>query len=215
MVVGEILLAVDLFVPGTLNYWQGWAFMVVNFAVSVFFCAYFYKRDPELLARRMLHQEKHGLQKVIVLLSLLAMVIFFLLCGLDNRRGWSRTCLAPVPWWLTWLALLIFVGGYLLLIPICSANRFAATTIQVEPGQTVADCGPYRLVRHPMYSVALVIWLCLPMALGSFVTLPAVVLMVPILVVRLLNEEKVLRRDLPGYVEYCRRTRYRLIPFVW
>jgi len=137
------------------------------------------------------------------------------LCGLDHRLGWSRTCLAPVPWWLTWLALLAYAGSYFLLIPVCNANRFAASIIQIEAGQTVADRGPYRLVRHPMYSVSLLIWLWIPLALGSFVVLPAVAVIVPVLVLRLLNEEKMLRRELPGYVDYCQRTRYRLIPLVW
>ena len=111
--------------------------------------------------------------------------------------------------------MLLYAGSYLLLIPVCNANRFAATIIQTEAGQTVADQGPYRLVRHPMYSVSLVIWLWIPLALGSFVLLPAVALIAPVLVLRLLNEEKMLRHELPGYAEYCRRTPWRLIPSVW
>lgn len=213
--VSQVALVVLLFVPGTLKFWQGWAFTAVNLAVMLVFGAYFYKRDPQFLARRLLRKEKIGAQIFIMLLLKNVSVIFYLLCGLDNRFGWSRTFLAPVPWWLTSLALLLYAGSYLLLIPVGNANRFAASIIQVEAGQTVADQGPYRLVRHPMYSVSLLVWLWLPLALGSFVALPAVALMVPILILRLLNEEKILRRDLPGYAEYCQRTRYRLIPFVW
>lgn len=213
--IGQLVLAVLLFVPGTLKFWQGWAFLAVNLAVGIFFCANFYKRDPEFLARRLLRKEKIGTQKFIMFILKNVSVIAYVLCGLDHRFGWSRNYLAPVPWWLTSMALLFFAVSYLLFIPICNANRFAASIIQVEAGQIVADRGPYRLVRHPMYSVSLLVWLWLPLALGSFVVLPAVALLTPVLVLRLLNEEKILRRELPGYAEYCLRTRYRLIPYVW
>jgi len=189
--------------------------MAVNLALMIYFCAYFYKRDPQLLARRLLRREKIGTQKFIMFLLKNVAVVAYLLCGLDNRFGWSRTHLAPVPWWLTSLALLLYAGSYLLLIPVCNANRFTATVIQVESGQTVIDRGPYRLLRHPMYSVSLLIWLWMPLALGSFVALPVAAFIFPVLVLRLLNEEKILRRDLPGYAEYCQRTPWRLIPWVW
>lgn len=120
-----------------------------------------------------------------------------------------------MPWWLSVLALLFNAVCYLLYIPVYNANRFAASIIQIEAGQTVADRGPYRLVRHPMYALALLVWLWIPLALGSFVMLPLVVLIAAVLVLRLRNEDKLLRRELPGYAEYCQRTRWRLIPFVW
>jgi len=213
--MGQIALLALLFIPGTLKFWQGWAFTAANIFVSILFCAYFYKRDPQLLERRLLRKEKVGVQKIIVFLVKNISVLAFVLYGLDNRFGWSRIYLASVPWWLTVLALLLYAGNYLLLVPIMNANRFAASIIQTETGQTVADQGPYRFVRHPMYSVGLFLWLWIPLALGSFVALPVVVLIAPVLVWRLLNEEKFLRRELPGYAEYCRRTQYRLIPFVW
>ena len=212
---GQIVLLVFLFVPGTLKYWQGWAFTAVNLIVSILFCAYFYKRDPQLLERRLLRKEKVGAQKIIMFLLKIVSVVFYVLCGLDNRFGWSQTYLTPVPWWLTMLSLLGYAGTFFLFIPVMNANRFTASVIQVEEGQTVADKGPYRLVRHPMYSVALFIWLWIPPALGSFLALPVALLIVPVLMWRLLNEEKFLRRELPGYAEYCRRTPCRLIPFVW
>lgn len=213
--LSQVALAAFLFVPGTLKFWQAWAFMIVNLAVMICFCAYFYRRDPEFLARRLLRKEKVGAQKFLMFLLRNVAVISYVLCGLDNRFGWSRNYLAPVPWWLTSLALLLYAGSYLLFIPVCNANRFAASIIQVEAGQTVADRGPYRFLRHPMYSVSLLIWLWIPPALGSFVVLPVVMLTIPILVLRLLNEERVLRRELSGYPEYCQRTPWRLIPFVW
>jgi protein-S-isoprenylcysteine O-methyltransferase Ste14 len=214
--VGQLALAILLFFSaGTLKFWQGWAFMVVNLAATLCFCLYFYKHDPQLLERRMLTKEKVGEQKFIMILMKLLSVPAFMLPGFDYRFGWSHTFLGPVPWWLTLLALLLVPASYFLFFWVLKANRFAASIIQVESGQTVTDKGPYRIVRHPMYSSSVVLWLAASLALGSFVALPVFALVIPLLVLRLLNEEKILRRDLPGYSEYCLRTRYRLIPFVW
>jgi len=213
--VQQTALVILLFVPGTWHYWQGWSFFGVNLIVAIVFCTYFYKYDRELLARRLLRREKVIAQRFIMFLMRIVSVTFYVLCGLDNRLGWSQTYLTPVPWWLTVLALPGYAGCYLLFIPVFNANRFAASIIQTEAGQTVADNGPYRLVRHPMYAVSLAIWFWLPLALGSFIALPVAALIVPVIVLRLLNEEKVLQRDLPGYAEYCQCTPCRLIPFVW
>ena len=211
----QTALVILLFAPGTWHYWQGWTFVGVNLTVTMVFCAYFYQHDRELLARRLLRKEKVIAQRFIMFLMKIVSVIFYVLCGLDNRLGWSQTHLTPVPWWLTVLGQLGYAGGYLLFIPVFKANRFAASVIQTEAGQTVADQSPYRWVRHPIYAVALAVWFWLPLALGSLIALPVAALMAPVIVLRLLNEEKVLQRDLPGYREYCRRTPYRLIPLVW
>jgi len=214
--LGLLFLFAVLFLPaGTLKFWQGWAFMVVNLAATLCFCLYFYKDDPQLLERRMLRKEKVGAQKIIMLIVKLLSVPVYMLPGFDYRFGWSRSYTGPVPWWLTLLALLLVPACYLLFFWVLKANRFAAAIIQVESGQTVTDTGPYRLVRHPMYSGGVVLWLAAPLALGSFVALPAFALVIPFIVFRLLNEEKFLRRELSGYAEYCQHTRYRLIPFVW
>ena len=214
-VASQIALAVFLFVPGSLHFWQGWMFYGVNLVVGLIFSIYLYKHGRQLLERRLLRKETVGTQRFIMQLMRTVAVWAYVLCGLDNRFGWSRTYLAPVPTWLTLLAMACYAGCYTLFVPVMNANRFAASIIRVETGQTVADSGPYRLVRHPMYAVALLVWFWVPLALGSFIALPAVVLMMLLLVWRLLNEEKCLRKELPGYVEYCLRTPYRLIPFVW
>jgi protein-S-isoprenylcysteine O-methyltransferase Ste14 len=187
----------------------------VNLAATLCFCIYFYKHDPQLLERRMLRREKVKAQKFIMLLIKLFYLFALALPGFDYRFGWSRSYTGPVPWWLTLLALLLVTACYLLFFWVLKANRFAATIIQVESGQTVTDTGPYCIVRHPMYSGGAVLWLATPLALGSFVALPAFALLIPLVVFRLLNEEKILRHELPGYSEYCQRTRYRLIPFIW
>ena len=214
--IGLLILAAMLFITaGSLRYWQGWAFLVLNLALSLSLVIYFYKRDPEFLERRLLRKEKVGEQKIIMTLGRLVSVPAYLLPGLDYRFGWSRTLVEPVPLWLTLLALLVILDCHLLFFWVMNVNRFAASIIQVEAGQTVAATGPYHLVRHPMYLGIIVSQFATPLALGSFVALPVFVLIIPIIVFRLLNEEKILRRELPGYSEYCQRTRCRLLPFVW
>jgi protein-S-isoprenylcysteine O-methyltransferase Ste14 len=213
---GQFLLAALLFVSaGTLKFWQAWTFLILNLMLLLGLVVYFYKRDPQLLERRLLTREKVSEQKFIMLGWKMSSAISFLLPGLDYRFDWSRAFFGPVPWWLTLLALSVILGCHLWLFSVLKANRFAASIIQVEAGQTVTAAGPYRFVRHPMYLGSVVSWLAAPLALASFVALPAFALIIPIIVFRLLNEEKILRRELPGYSEYCRRTPCRLIPFVW
>lgn len=213
--IGQIILIVLLFGSGTFDFWQGWAFAAVNLVITIVFCTHLYRHDRELLARRLIRKEKVGAQKVIMFILRNLSIIAYILCGLDHRFGWSRTYLVSVPAWLTILALVAYAGCYLFFIPVLDANRFASSIVQVEASQTVADQGPYRFVRHPLYAVSLVVWFWVPLALGSFVMLPTVILFTPLIVWRLLNEEKILKHDLPGYNEYCQHTPYRLIPHVW
>jgi protein-S-isoprenylcysteine O-methyltransferase Ste14 len=214
-VFGQLTVLALLMVPGGVHYWQGWSFTGVNLVASLIFTTYYYRRDPELLARRMLFKESIRTQKIIMFVLRQVAWLFYLFCGLDHRFGWSQHWLGPVPWWLSVLALPGYVICFFLFVPVLNANRFAASIIQTESGQVVADTGPYRIVRHPMYSVSLAIWFWIPLALGSWLALPAILLLLGLLVWRLLDEEKMLRRELPGYAEYCQRTPWRLVPFVW
>jgi protein-S-isoprenylcysteine O-methyltransferase Ste14 len=216
MLVLLVILPVVLFFPaGTVKFWQGWAFLVVSLLAPILMTVYFHRRDPQLLERRLLRREKISAQKFLMLLMKLLYVSALMIAGLDYRLGWTRTATGPVPAWLTVLALAVMLAGHFWFVWVLEANRFAASVIQIEAGQVIAAGGPYRFVRHPMYLGGVVSWLAAPLALGSFVTLPFFALVIPLLVFRLLNEEKMLRRDLPGYAEYCQRTRHRLIPFVW
>jgi protein-S-isoprenylcysteine O-methyltransferase Ste14 len=200
-----------LFIPaGSLRFWQGWVYLVTSLVSTLFAFVYFYRYDPQLVERRLRRKEHIREQKIIMKFFYVAVSIVYVLPGLDHRFGWSRP-----PLWLTILSQAIVCGGYLMTFWVMKVNRFAASTIQVEPGQRVISNGPYRIVRHPMYLGASVMLLFTPMALGSYYALPAFSLLVPIIVFRLLNEEKVLRQELSGYSEYCLRTRFRVVPFLW
>ncbi len=209
--LGLVVVGALLFIPaGSLRFWQGWAYLVIWLVPSLLACAYFYKRDPELIERRLQRKEKVHEQKLIMKFVYVTYVAAFLLPGFDHRFGWSHP-----PLWLTILSQAFVLGGWLMVFWALKANSFAAATIRVEPDQKVISSGPYRIVRHPMYLGASVMFLFVPLALGSYFALPAFALLIPLIVLRLLNEEKVLRQELPGYAEYCVHTRFRLVPFIW
>jgi len=200
-----------LFIPaGSIRYWQGWVFMALLFVPMPITSAYFLKRDPQLVERRLQTKEKSREQRIIVRILQWVVLVSLLIPGLDYRFGWSR-----VPLWLTIFSQVVMFAGYLVTLWVMKENSFAARTVEVVEGQKVISTGPYRLVRHPMYSGAILMLLFTPLALGSWWALPSFLLVVPLLVLRILNEEKTLRRDLPGYSEYCLRTRFRLLPLVW
>lgn len=212
-----ILLIALVFLPaGSFHFWQGWAYLSILFVPL--FCAYvnLWKHDPEALARRLEQREQVGEQKLLMRWGRLMFLAFMLLPGFDYRLGWSRALIgAAPPLWLTLLSQALSLAGILFAGWVIRVNRFAARTIRVEDGQTVISTGPYAVVRHPMYAGGAMLWFFAPLAMGSYIAWPAFALFVPLLVLRLLNEEKVLRAQLPGYTEYCRQTRYRLIPFLW
>ena len=206
-----IIIAALLFLPaGSFQYWQGWLYLGVIFVPFVFALAYFLKTDPGLLERRMRIREKEGEQKLIVFLSSVIFFIGLLLPGLDYRFGWSAV---PVP--LVLAADVLVVLGYVLTFLTLRENSYASRIIETEKGQKVISSGPYAYIRHPMYLGVIVMFLFTPLALGSywavfpFLTLPAFIAL------RILNEEVILLRDLPEYLEYYSRVRYRLVPGIW
>jgi protein-S-isoprenylcysteine O-methyltransferase Ste14 len=214
--LGLIAAVAILFLPaGTLNFWQGWVYLAILFLPALCSYGYFWKHDPQVLERRMQTREEVGEQKWLIRLFGPLFIAVFLLPGFDRRCGWSRGSLGDEPLWLTIVALALVLGGILLAVWVINVNRFAARTIRVESAQKVISTGPYRLVRHPLYAGSALLWLFTPLALGSLVSLPAFALLLPFYAIRLLNEEKVLRSELPGYCEYCQQTRYRLIPYLW
>jgi protein-S-isoprenylcysteine O-methyltransferase Ste14 len=200
---------------GTLRYWEAWAYLAVMFIPGLYFCVYFYRRDPELVRRRLQKKEKVEAQKWIMRAAYTTFFLGFLIPGLDQRYGWTRQWVGRLPLWVEILSLCIVLGAYLAVIRVMDVNRYAARTIQVEEGQQVISTGPYQWVRHPFYTCSLVMMLFSAPALGSLAALPVVALTIPVFVLRLLNEEKVLRQGLAGYAEYCERTRWRLVPYMW
>jgi protein-S-isoprenylcysteine O-methyltransferase Ste14 len=205
-----------LFLPaGSLHFWQAWVFLAL---LAVFWIAFFVdliRRDPRLMERRLQNRETEPQQKLFQKLFSLIVFAGFILPGLDFRFGWSREWLRPVPLALVIAAQVFVVAGYTLVFWVMRTNTFAASTIQVEAEHKVIATGPYAFVRHPMYTGMAMTMLGTPPALGSYIALPVFALIVPVLVYRLIHEERVLRRDLPGYAEYCQRIRFRLVPWLW
>ena len=203
-----------LLVPAeALEYWQGWLYGALFLVTTSGIGIYFLKRDPRALERRMKvgpAAEREPTQKIIITVALAGFVLLLIIPGLDYRWHWSQ-----VPTWLVLvsdaLVVLILIGTAV----VVRQNSYAASTVTVEAGQPVISTGLYAIVRHPMYSAALVMTGFTPLALGSYWGLLMIVPIVATLAWRLLDEERVLKRDLPGYVDYCRRVRYRLIPGVW
>jgi protein-S-isoprenylcysteine O-methyltransferase Ste14 len=205
-----------LFLPaGTLRFWQGWVYLGVLPVPSLCAYLYFLKHDPQLVERRLQQKEQVREQKLLMRWFKPLFLCVFLVPGFDYRLGWTRTLLGAVPLWLTVFSQVMALTGMCFASWVITVNRFAGRTIRVEEGQKVISTGPYSIVRHPMYSGSVVLWMFTPLALGSYISVPIFALLIPFYVIRLLNEEKVLREELPGYPEYCLHTRFRLIPFVW
>jgi protein-S-isoprenylcysteine O-methyltransferase Ste14 len=195
---------------GTFAYWQAWAYMGVVLIPMLFVMVYMLRNAPELLARRLQMRERERTQKGVIGFGILFLFGAFLVPGFDRRWGWST-----MPWWVVVAADLLVLLGYAMIFRVFRENQYTSRTVQVEQGQSVISTGPYATLRHPMYAGVVVFYLASPIALGSWwAFLPAAVI-VPILVVRILNEEQVLERDLPGYKEYKQKTRYRLLPGIW
>jgi protein-S-isoprenylcysteine O-methyltransferase Ste14 len=209
-----LLMAVLLFAPaGTLVYWQAWLYGFVFIAGAAAPSVYFLKHDPELIRRRMKagpRAETEPAQKIIMVLVFGGFLLLMIVPGLDHRWHWS-----DVPTWAALASNGLVAVSFVVFFVVMRQNSYAASTITVEPGQPVVSTGVYGIVRHPMYLGALLLLFFVPPALGSYWGMLVGVAMLPALMWRLLDEEKVLSRDLPGYTDYCRKTRYRLIPFLW
>jgi len=210
-IMAPIFMGLMLFLPaGTLDYWQAWIYCGVLLIPVSFVVFYFLKKDPELLERRMRIKEKEEKQKTIQILGIIIFFIGFIIPGLDYRYHWST-----VPVYLVIAANTIVLSGYIFVFLVLRENSYASRIIEVEKGQQVITTGPYAIVRHPMYMGILVMYLFTPLALGSYWAIIFFLPLIPLLVSRLLNEEEMLLRELPGYEEYCQKTRYHLIPFIW
>jgi protein-S-isoprenylcysteine O-methyltransferase Ste14 len=203
-----------IFLPvGSLAFWQGWVYLLVFAVLGFATTLYFLKHDPKLVERRMAAgpgAEKVAIQKVIITVALATFFAIYVVSGIDVRLHGPR-----VPAWLALLADVGVVLGYIAVFFILKQNSYAAATVQVEAEQTVVSGGLYRFVRHPMYTAGLLMLGVTPLALGSLWGLWTIFVILGGLIWRLLDEERLLKLNLPGYADYCRQIRYRLIPGIW
>lgn len=204
-----IILWIILFIPaGSIKFWQAWILWSGISLITVFIGVYFAKKNPEFLARRAKVQEKGTSKKTPAYFKLY--YLGFILPGLDFRFHWSGE-----PVWLVIVSNAIVFGAYIFIFFVFRENAYASTVIHVENEQHVITTGPYSIIRHPMYLGMVVMSIFIPLALGSYHSLIPMLLILPIIVLRIKNEEEILLRDLNGYGEYCLKTPYRLIPLVW
>jgi protein-S-isoprenylcysteine O-methyltransferase Ste14 len=210
LVAIPVLLAMFFLPAGTFAYWEAWVYLAVLFIPMLLVLIYLLKNDPGLLERRMKMREREAEQKLIVKLSYFHFLLAFLLPGFDKRFGWSN-----VPAGAVVIADILVLLGYGTFFLVLRENRYASRIIEVEQGQKVISSGPYAMVRHPMYLGLLLLYIFSPLALGSYWAMIPAILIIPIIVARIRNEESVLARDLRGYQEYMQKIRYRLIPGIW
>lgn len=212
--IGAIALGVLLFLPAwTFAYWQAWLFIVV-FLISVNVIGiYLTLKDPVLLERRKKvgpGVEQSMTQKIIMFLAIFSSLAILVFCAFDHRFAWS-----PVPSSISVLGDVLVALGLLINLIVFRENSFGGSTIEIVEGQKVISTGPYARIRHPMYMGVLVMILGIPLALGSWWGLAILAITTPVLMVRILDEEKLLSNDLPGYRAYTQKVRYRLVPYLW
>lgn len=208
------LLAALIFIPaGTLDYWQAWVFLAVYIVSSLAMILYLRKHDPQLLQRRMRggpFAEKEKTQKIVMSLVPVAFIALILVPALGHRFAWPA-----VPAYVSLAGDAMVALSYLAIIFVFKENSYASATIEFDPNQKVISTGPYALVRHPMYAGTLPMLIGIPLALGSWWGLLVLIPLLPALLWRLFDEEKLLGKNLPGYLAYKEKVKYHLVPFVW
>lgn len=206
-----IFISVLIFLPaGTTRFVNGWIFITGLLLPMLFTLTFFYVKDPELLDKRMNTKEKESEQKKYVKVSIVLFIIAYLIPGLDFRFGWSF-----VPLWLVLLSLVLMIGGYAMFIIVMMQNRYASRVVEIQKEQKLIDTGLYSVVRHPMYLAAIILYLPSALVLGSYYALIPMAILPFILAFRCVNEEKVLISGLPGYENYLKKVKYRILPYIW
>lgn len=208
---GVLLMGLLLFLPaGTLRWRQGWLLMGLLFIPMFGAGLVMLFKAPELLKKRLNAKEEQGEQRIVLLLSGLMFLAAFVVAGLNFRFGWLA-----LPEAVSWAGAAVFLLGYILYARVLQENEWLSRTVEVQQGQKVVDTGLYGVVRHPMYMTTLLLFLSMPLVLGSAISFVIMLAYIPIIARRIRNEEDVLLRGLEGYAEYRRKVRYKVIPFVW
>lgn len=209
-VVGVVIVGSLLFIPATFDYWNGWLFMGLLF-IPMFVAGIFLMiKNPELLKKRLNAKEKQEKQKQVILFSAVMFISGFILAGLNYRYKWVE-----LPNIVVVISSIVFILAYILYAEVLRENAYLSRTIEVQDDQQVIDTGLYGIVRHPMYAVTILLFLTMPLILGSVFSL-IIFLFYPIIIAkRIKNEEEILERDLKGYLEYKKRVRYKIVPFIW
>ena len=209
--LGVILVGTILFLPAwSFSYWNAWLFMGILFVPMFIAGIVMLGKNPELLQKRLDAKEKEAEQKSVVASSGLMFLASFIVAGLDWRFGWTN-----MPNWMVWAATGVFLLSYVLYAEVLRENTYLSRTIEVQENQKVIDTGLYGIVRHPMYMATMVLFLSMPLVLGSLYSFIIMLAYIPIIAKRIRNEEKVLEESLPGYKEYKQKVKYKVIPFIW
>lgn len=209
--LGVVLVALLIFVPaGTMRFWNGWLLMLVLFIPMLAAGFVMYFKAPDLLRRRLNAKERQAEQKGVIAWSGVLFIAAFVLAGLGYRFSWP---MLPRGWCIFFAA--VFLIGYALFGEVLRENEYLSRTIEVQEGQRVVDTGLYGLVRHPMYATTVLMFLAMPLILGSVFSFLVMLGYIPVLIMRIRGEERLLEKELQGYAEYKQKVRYRLIPYIW
>ena len=210
-VLGVLIVGALLFIPAqSFEYWNGWLFMGILFIPMFLAGIVLMIKNPELLRKRLNSKEKETEQKQVLILSGLMFLSGFIIAGLNYNFEWII-----IPNIIVIVSAILFVITYVLYAEVLRENTYLSRTIEVQDNQKVIDTGLYGIVRHPMYAVTILLFLTMPLVLGSIISF-CIFLIYPILIVkRIINEEQVLEKELKGYSEYKQKVKYRIIPFIW
>ena len=210
-IIGFVFICVLLFLPaGTFHYWNAWLFMAVLFVPMIILGIVMLFKSPDLLKKRLDAKEKEGEQKWVVALSGIMFMVAFVVAALNFRFSWHL-----LPDCVIWISVTMFLLSYLMYAEVIRENAFLSRTIEVQENQKVIDTGLYGIVRHPMYSATIILFLSIPLILGSLISFFIMLAYIPIIAIRINNEEQILEKGLKGYKEYKQKVRYKLIPYIW
>ncbi|SDH97682.1 Protein-S-isoprenylcysteine O-methyltransferase Ste14 [Pseudobutyrivibrio sp. 49] len=208
---GIVLLAAFIFIPaGTVYYWQGWLLMGILFIPMIIAGFVMMFKCPELLKKRLNAKEEQSEQKTVVFLSGLMFIAAFVVAGLNFRFRWI-----VLPDVFSYIFAVLFLLAYILYAEVLRENEYLSRTVEVQENQKVVDTGLYGIVRHPMYMSTVLLFLAMPLVLGSVISFVIMLVYIPIISKRIKNEEQVLAEGLAGYREYMEKVKYRVIPFIW